>query len=147
MESIQRNNLNKLEVDKAKDNEIEVIRNYMKRMIYLIEEKDKKYIFYLDNEIILVRDVNSDFFLTRVCSGIAKGEEGWHKEVYLIHMNGTIKLDWVYQDAYGPAPYPSDEMLGSLHRQEAALYLYYGNVCAWRDEEKRKITSCSFQSD
>lgn len=139
--------INKLVIEKAKDNEIEAIRNYMKIMIDKIDEKDKKSIFYLENEIILVRDVNSDFFLTRVCSGWPKGQEGWHNEVYLIHLNDTMNLKWVYEDAYGPTPYPSDEKIGLLHRQEAALCLYYGNVCAWRDFEKRKITSCSFQND
>lgn len=139
--------MNKLVTDKATGNEKEVIINYMNRMIDKIDEKDKKWIFYLEDEIILVRDVNSDFFLTRVCSGIPNGYEGWHNELYLIHLNGTMKLKWVRQDAYCPMPYPSDEKLGSFHREDAALYLYYGNVCAWRDEEKRKITSCSFRSD
>ncbi len=127
--------MNKLMIDKASDNEKEIIINYMKRMIDTIDKEDKEWVFYHEDKINLVRDVNSDFFLTRVCSGMRKGDEGWHNEVYLIHLNGAMKLKWVHQDAYSPLPYPSDENLGSLDKEDAGLYLYYGNVCAWRDYE------------
>ena len=139
--------MNKVVMDKAAEQEAENIRNYMKTAIDQIYKEDKSFIFYHDNEINLVRDVNSDFFLTRVCSGMATGYEGWHRVGYLIYLNGTMKLKWIRHDAYGPYPYPSDEELASFNREDAALYLYYGNICAWRKEEKRSIASCSFVSD
>lgn len=131
-------------VDKATDNEIMAIGNFMSGMFDKIEKKDKAFIFYLNNEITLVRDKHSDFFLTCVCAGLPHGHEGWHNEVYLINMNGSMELKWYYMDAFGPNNYPADEDLGLLSRQEAAFQLYFGNVRAWRNEEKRKITSCSY---
>ena len=55
--------MNKLVMDKATEQEAESIRNYMKTAIDRIYKEDKSFIFYHDNEINLVRDVNSDFFL------------------------------------------------------------------------------------
>ena len=74
--------MNKLIIDKATDKEKRIIREKMSCLLDKLDEKDKKKIYFDNDDINIVRDIASDFFLVRVCGGIPNGYEGWHNEVY-----------------------------------------------------------------
>ncbi len=77
--------MNKLIIDKATDKEKRIIREKMSCLLDELDEKDKKKIYFDNDDINIVRDIASDFFLVRVCGGIPNGYEGWHNEVYMLY--------------------------------------------------------------
>lgn len=91
--------MNKLIIDKATDKEKRIIREKMSCLLDELDEKDKKKIYFDNDDINIVRDIASDFFLVRVCGGIPNGYEGWHNEVYMLYHDGNAELEIVEQDA------------------------------------------------
>lgn len=61
--------MNKLIIDKATDKEKRIIREKMSCLLDELDEKDKKKIYFDNDDINIVRDIASDFFLVRVCGG------------------------------------------------------------------------------
>lgn len=92
--------MNKLIIDKATDKEKRIIREKMSCLLDELDEKDKKKIYFDNDDINIVRDIASDFFLVRVCGGIPNGYEGWHNEVYMLYHDGNAELEIVEQDAW-----------------------------------------------
>lgn len=61
--------MNKLIIDKATDKEKRIIKEKMSCLLDELDEKDKKKIYFDNNDINIVRDIASNFFLVRVCGG------------------------------------------------------------------------------
>ena len=136
--------MNKLIIDKATDKEKCIIREKMSSLLNELDEKDKKKIYFEKDNIEIVRDIASDFFLVRVCSGIPNGYEGWHNEVYMIYYDGNAELEIVEQDAWGGIWGPKKGELDSLPRKKAALFLYPGNTLHWESAEERAARKSCF---
>ena len=137
--------MNKLIIDKATDKEKEIIKEKMSSLLSKLEEKDKKVIYFEENDINIVRDMASDFFFVRVCGGIPNGYEGWHNEVYMLYYDGNAELEIAEQDAWSGIWGAKRGELDSLPRKKAALFLYPGNKLYWEsDEERAERKSCFY---
>ena len=133
--------MNKLIIDKATDKEKRIIREKMSCILDELDEKDKKKIYFDNDDINIVRDIASDFFLVRVCGGY----KGWHNEVYMLYHDGNAELEIVEQDAWLGIWGAKRGELDALPRKKAALFLYPGNKLHWEsDEERAERKSCFY---
>lgn len=92
--------MNKLIIDKATDKEKRIIREKMSCLLDELDEKDKKKIYFDNDDINIVRDIASDFFLFEFVGVFQNGYEGWHNEVYMLYHDGNAELEIVEQDAW-----------------------------------------------